>query len=200
IFVDAQDRDQRAWHTLEKVVNASVEEQRRARRWGIFFKLLTFIYLFVALALFLPRGDMSVVGGGKYTAIVRVDGLIADGEAASANNIVAGLRRAFEDENAVAVVLAINSPGGSPVQSGYVYDEVKRLRAKYPDKKLYAAIADLGASGAYYIAAAADAIYADQASLVGSIGVISSSFGFTGLMERVGVERRLFIGGENKAL
>lgn len=198
--MDNSAQDQRAWQALEKVVNASLDEQRRSRRWSVFFKLLTFIYLFVALALFLPRDDMAKVGGGKHTAVVRVDGVIADGELASANNIVSGLRRAFEDENAVAVVLAINSPGGSPVQSGYVYDEIRRLRTKYPEKKVYAVIADIGASGAYYIASAADAIYADRASLVGSIGVISASFGFTGLMDKLGVERRLFTGGENKAL
>jgi protease-4 len=198
--MDDQERDQRAWQTLERVVTASMDEQHRARRWGIFFKLLTFIYIFAALALFLPRGEVQSVAGGKYTAVVRVDGVIADGEVASASNIISGLRRAFEDKHAVAVILAINSPGGSPVQAGYVYDEIKRLRGKYPDKKVYAVIADIGASGAYYIAAAADAIYADQASLVGSIGVISASFGFTGLMEKLGVERRLFIGGENKAL
>lgn len=198
--MDNQSRDERAWQTLEKVVNASMDEQRRARRWGIFFKLLTFAYIFIALVLFMPRGEMSAIGGGKHTAVVKIDGVIADGELASASNINTGLRRAFEDKNAVAIMLAINSPGGSPVQAGYVYDEIKRLRAKYPDKKVYAVIADIGASGAYYIASAADAIYADQASLVGSIGVISASFGFTGLMEKLGVERRLFIGGENKAM
>ena len=198
--MDNQSRDERAWQTLEKVVTASMEEQRRARRWGIFFKLLTFAYIFAALFLFVPRNELNAAGGGKHTAVVKIDGVIADGELASASNIVGGLRRAFEDKNAVAVLLAINSPGGSPVQAGYVYDEIKRLRAKYPDKKVYAVIADVGASGAYYIAAAADQIYADQASLVGSIGVISASFGFTGLMDKLGVERRLFTGGENKAM
>jgi protease IV len=192
--------DEKAWRTLEKVLNASLDEQRRARRWSIFFKALTFIYLFVALALFLPRDRMSPVSGGEHTALVRVEGVIADDQLASADNIALGLRRAFEDKNAKAVLLAINSPGGSPVQAGYVYNEIKRLRGLHPDKKVYAVIADLGASGGYYIAAAADHIYADQASLVGSIGVISSSFGFTGTMEKLGVERRLFTAGENKAL
>jgi protease-4 len=183
------------------VVAASLVEQRRARRWGVFFKLLTFAYLIALLVIVVPRGDIGAVGKtSPHTAMVRIEGPIADQELASANNIARGLRRAFEDKHAVAVLLAINSPGGSPVQSGQVYDEIKRLRAKYPDKKVYAAISDLGASGAYYIAAAADQIYADQASLVGSIGVISSSFGFTGLMEKLGVERRLFTAGENKAM
>ena len=194
-------QNERAWQTLEKVVNSSLVEQRRARRWGVFFKLLTFAYILVALVLLVPRGDFDGVGKtSAHTAMVRIEGMIADQEVASADNIARGLRRAFEDKHAVAVLLAINSPGGSPVQAGQVYDEIKRLRAKYPDKKVYAAISDLGASGAYYIAAAADQIYADQASLVGSIGVISSSFGFTDLMHKIGVERRLFTAGENKAM
>ncbi len=197
----AEDREsERAWRVLEKVVSGSLDEQRRARRWGIFFKLLTFAYLFAAIWLFVPRDGLTSVSATSFTALVRVDGVIAPNELASANNIVAGLRAAFEDERSKAVMLVINSPGGSPVQSGYVYSEIRRLRDKYPDKKLYAVIGDIGASGAYYIAAAADAIYADQASLVGSIGVISGSFGVTGLMEKLGVERRLITAGENKAL
>jgi protease-4 len=197
-MAESQQSD-RAWQTLEKVVTASLDEQRRGRRWGILFKALTFLYLFVALWLFYPRASMPLPGE-NYVGLVRVEGPIADGEAASADNIAQGLRKAFEDKRATAVLLSINSPGGSPVQAGYVYNEIKRLRAKYPDKKVYAVIRDIGASGAYYIAAAADYIYADQASLVGSIGVISASFGFTELMEKIGVERRLFTSGENKAM
>lgn len=197
----ADDRDsERAWRVLEKVVSGSLDEQRRARRWGIFFKLLTFVYLFAAIWLFVPRDGIKPVSADSYTGLVRVEGVIASDELASADNIAAGLRAAFEDERAKAVILAINSPGGSPVQSGYIYNEIRRLRGEYPDKKLYAVISDIGASGAYYIAAAADAIYADQASLVGSIGVISGSFGVTGLMEKLGVERRLITAGDNKAL
>jgi protease-4 len=194
-------QNERAWQMLEKVVSGSLDEQRRARRWSVFFKLLTFAYLITALVLVMQRGDLGAVGkSGPHTAMVRIEGTIADKEVASADNIVRGLRRAFEDRNAKAVLLAINSPGGSPVQAGLVYEEIQRLRAKYPDRKVYAVISDLGASGAYYIAAAADQIYADQASLVGSIGVISSSFGFTGLMQKLGIERRLFTAGENKAM
>jgi protease-4 len=193
-------QEDRAWQVLEKVVNHSVTEQRRARRWGIFFKLLTFVYLFGAVWLFYPRTGVKPITAESYTAMVRVDGIIAPEELASANNISAGLRKAFADKRSTAVLLAINSPGGSPVQAGYVYNEIKRLRQKHPEKEIYAVIADVGASGAYYIAAAADHIYADPASLVGSIGVISASFGVTGLMEKAGVERRLFTGGENKAL
>lgn len=197
----ADERDgERAWSVLEKVVNSSLDEQRRARRWGIFFKLLTFAYLFAAVWMFFPRDSIKPVSADSYVGVVHVDGVIAADELASADNIVTGLRAAFEDEHVKAVMLAINSPGGSPVQSGYVYNEIRRLRDKYPDKKLYAVIGDIGASGAYYIAAAADAIYADQASLVGSIGVISGSFGVTGLMDKLGVERRLVTAGENKAM
>ncbi|UTW05345.1 signal peptide peptidase SppA [Amphritea atlantica] len=176
------------------------KEQRAARRWGIFFKLLTFGYLFVILGIYLFADTFTpdMDEGGEHTAVVQVKGVIADGEDASADHIIGALRRAFEDEGSKAIILRINSPGGSPVQSGYVYDEVKRLRALHPEKKVYAVILDIGASGAYYIAASADEIYADKASLVGSIGVVSSGFGFVDLMEKVGVERRNLISGENK--
>ncbi|MBA4502251.1 signal peptide peptidase SppA [Marinobacterium sp. 3-1745] len=176
-------------------------EQRRSRRWGIFFKLLTFVYLFSLLGMFFIGKDLggSKVVAADHTAIVEVKGPIMDGEDASADTIIAALRDAFEAEHSKAVVLRINSPGGSPVQSGYVYDEIKRLRELNPEKKVYAVITDIGASGAYYIAAAADEIYADKASLVGSIGVISSSFGFVDLIEKLGVERRTLTAGENKA-
>src|SRR5690606_22691489 len=185
----------------EKAVLAGVQEQRRARRWGIFFKLLTFIYLFVALVMLLPAFDLqkSAARGLEHTALVEVRGMIADEEAASADNIVTALRAAFEDPKTKGVVLRINSPGGSPVQSGYIYDEIRRLRELHKDIKVYAVIADLGASGAYYIASAADEIYADKASLVGSIGVTAASFGFVDAMSKLGVERRVYTSGEHKA-
>ncbi|WP_339510018.1 signal peptide peptidase SppA [Pseudomonas sp. RL_15y_Pfl2_60] len=194
--------DAKSWKLLEKTLLAGVQEQRRSRRWGIFFKLLTFIYLFVALALFSPMlklGKGAGDVGGAHTALIEVRGVIADKEAASADNIVGSLRAAFEDENTKGVILRINSPGGSPVQSGYIYDEIKRLRGEHPDVKLYAVISDIGASGAYYIASAADQIYADKASLVGSIGVTAASFGFVGLMDKLGVDRRVYTSGEHKA-
>ncbi|AYC33410.1 S49 family peptidase [Pseudomonas cavernae] len=193
--------DGKSWQLLEKTLLASVEEQRRSRRWGIFFKLLTFIYLFGAMALFSPMFDLEsgAVRSGKHTALIEVRGMIADKEAASADNVVGSLRKAFEDPSTKGVILRINSPGGSPVQSGYIYDEIRRLRGEHPDIKLYAVIADLGASGAYYIASAADAIYADKASLVGSIGVTAASFGFVGVMEKLGVDRRVYTSGEHKA-
>ncbi|MCP5160480.1 MAG: S49 family peptidase [Hahellaceae bacterium] len=175
-------------------------EQRRARRWGIFFKLLTFVYLFSLLLIFKAEVDPKVHHGGEsFTAFVDVNGVIAAGEDANADDIVSGLRDAFDDPGTAAIIMRINSPGGSPVQAGYVYDEIKRLRQLHPDTKLYAVISDLGASGAYYIAAAADAIYADKASLVGSIGVVASGFGFVESMEKLGVERRTYTAGEHKA-
>ncbi|MBD9398054.1 signal peptide peptidase SppA [Pseudomonas sp. PDM11] len=192
--------DPKSWKLLEKTLLASVHEQRRSRRWGIFFKLLTFIYLFGALALFSPL--ISNQGSGSsspHTAVIEVRGMIADKEAASADNIVGSLRAAFKDPNTKGVILRINSPGGSPVQSGYVYDEIRRLRGENPNIKVYAVISDLGASGAYYIASAADQIYADKASLVGSIGVTAASFGFVDTMEKLGVERRVYTSGEHKA-
>lgn len=193
--------EQKSWKLLEKTLLAGVQEQRRARRWGIFFKLLTFVYLFGILVLFTPLMDMDAAAtrSGNHTALVEVRGVIADQEAASADNLIKSLREAFKDPKTKAVVMRINSPGGSPVQAGYVYDEIRRLRAEHPNTKLYAVITDLGASGAYYIASAADEIYADKASLVGSIGVTAAGYGFVGAMEKLGVERRSYTAGEHKA-
>ncbi len=198
---DKAKEDKKAWELLEKAVLASVQEQRRARRWGIVFKTLTFVYLFGVALLFSP---MIGVEGRKalnvpHTAVIEVRGMIADRQEASADNLVTSLRRAFEDDNTRGIVLRINSPGGSPVQAGYVYDEIKRLRALNPAVPVYAVITDLGASGAYYIAAAADAIYADKASLVGSIGVTAAGFGFVEALDKLGIERRSYTAGEHKS-
>lgn len=196
----AKPASEKEWRLLEKLVMSSVLEQRRARRWGIFFKVLTFAYLFVILALFSNPIEHSAVGSNKpHTAIIDIVGVISADEAASADNIVTSLRDAFDEPNAKAVILRINSPGGSPVQAGYIYDEIKRLKALKPEKRVYAVIADIGASGGYYIAAAADAIYADKASLVGSIGVTAAGFGFVGAIEKLGVERRNYTSGEHKS-
>jgi protease-4 len=186
------------WKLIEKVVTGLQDEQRKSRRWGIFFKLVMLAYV-VAIFFVIksPVGGAAHSGDEPYAAIIEVNGVIAAAEDASADNIITALRDAFEDEQVLGVVLRINSPGGSPVQSGYVYDEIKRLKA-IRELPVYAVISDLGASGAYYIAAAADEIYADKASLVGSIGVVGSSFGFTGVMEKLGVERRLYTSGEHK--
>ncbi|KPY53057.1 Peptidase S49, SppA [Pseudomonas syringae pv. solidagae] len=189
----------KSWKLLEKTLLASVQEQRRARRWGIFFKLLTFAFLFVAVIVPMLDFEGSTSRRSSHTALIDVQGVIADKEAASAENIVTALQKAFEDEKTKGVILRINSPGGSPVQSGYVYDEIRRLRAAKPDIKVYAVITDLGASGAYYIASAADQIYADKASLVGSIGVTAAGFGFVGAMDKLGVDRRTYTSGEHKA-
>ncbi|MAR92914.1 MAG: signal peptide peptidase SppA [Pseudomonadota bacterium] len=195
-------RTSKEWKLIEKMVMASQDEQRKARRWGIFFKSLTFVYLFVMLMVFNPGmwGSDGVSVGSPHTALVDVKGMIMDDSEASADRLVKGLRDAFEAEQSKGVILRVNSPGGSPVQSGLVYREVQRLKAVHPDKKVYAVITDIGASGAYYISASADEIYADPASLVGSIGVVSDGFGFVEAMDKVGVERRVFSSGDNKAM
>ena len=189
----------REWKLIEKLVMSLQSEQRKSRRWGIFFKLLTFVYLFALFFMLKSPFEEGLSGvATDHTAVIEVSGPIAADTEASADNIIAGLREAFENPAAKAIVLRINSPGGSPVQSGYVNDEMERLRAKYPEKQVYAVIMDIGASGAYYIAVGADQIYADKASLVGSIGVVSGGFGFTGIMDKLGIDRRLYAAGENK--
>lgn len=176
-----------------------LKEQRRARRWGIFFKCLAALYLLGLLGLSLESSQgPSHLGKDRVTALVDVQGVIAEGAPASADNVIKGLRAAFEDEATVGVIVRINSPGGSPVQAGYINDEIKRLRAKYPKKKLFAVIQDICASGGYYVAAAAEEIHADKASLVGSIGVRMDSFGFVEALDRLGIERRLLTAGEHK--
>ena len=189
----------------EDIVNrlafAALNEQRRSRRWNIFFKTLFIAYLFlIFFALYLPQETGPGIKVGKHTALVDFSGMIAANTEANADNLVGGLRAAFEDKNTVGVILRINSPGGSPVQAGYVYDEILRLREKYPDTKLYAVITDMAASGGYYVAAAADEIYADKASVVGSIGVLMNSFGFVDAMDKLGVERRLYTAGDHKGM
>ena len=190
---------------IEKILLQNSEEQRKTRRIGVVFKSLTFLYLFFVLFAFLPQTQGFLAKTGKYddhpqhTALLTIDGTIASEQPANANAIVSGLRNAFEDEATKAVLLKINSPGGSPVQAGYIYDEIIRLRAEHPTIKVYAVIAELGASAAYYIAAAADEIYADKASLVGSIGVTGAGFGFVDAIDKLGVERRNFTSGEHKS-
>ncbi len=193
---------EKEWKLIEKLLGQAQEEHRKSRRWGVFFKVLTFVYLFVLLAVMLNgrSGGSSLAVAEEHVAVVTVNGVIAPDQDASADLIVTGLTRAFEAENSKAVLLKINSPGGSPVQSNQVYNAIKRLRAEYPDKKVYAAITDVGASGAYYIASAADEIYADPASIVGSIGVIMAGFGLEEAADKLGVERRVLTAGNNKAI
>jgi protease-4 len=199
------DPDPPRWEreVLEKVALKAIDEQRRTRHWNALFRLLWFVFAFLILA-----GMLGWLGGGekegrsagvgRHTAVVDLEGVIGVEDKASADHLIKGLNRAFKDSNTAGVVLRINSPGGSPVQAGYVNDEIRRLRAKYPSIPLHAVVQDLCASGGYYIAVAADRIYVDKASLVGSIGVIMGGFGFVGTMDKLGMERRAYASGDNK--
>lgn len=184
---------------LEKVALAAIDEQRRARRWGIFFKLLGFAYLTAVLMTIVDWEAVQPEGeGGKHTALVEMQGVIQAKGDVNADDVVSALQAAFDDKRAAGVILRINSPGDSPVQAGIITDEIARLRVKHTDKPLYVVVEDICASGGYYVAAAADKIYVDKASIVGSIGVLMDGFGFTGSMDKLGVERRLLTAGENK--
>ena len=183
---------------LEKIALASLQEQRAKRRWGIFFKLALLSYLVVVLVLVVDWGGPEKLVDGKHTALINLRGTIDAGGDASADKVNGALQSAFEDKGTAGVIMRINSPGGSPVQSGIVYDEIRRLRTKYPQIPLYVVVEDVCASGGYYIASAADKIFVDKASIVGSIGVLMDGFGFTGTMEKLGVERRLLTAGVNK--
>ncbi|MFZ9406972.1 MAG: S49 family peptidase [Burkholderiaceae bacterium] len=185
--------------TIEKVLLAHVNEQRRARRWSIAMRMLTLLVLAGLGALFTglwPVPDMA--RATRHTALIDIDGVIEAQGPASADALISSLRAAFKDATTAGVVLRINSPGGSPVQAGQVHDEIRRLRAEHPEVPVHAVIDEICASGGYYIAAAAEKIFVDKASLVGSIGVLMDGFGFTGLMDKAGVERRLITAGENK--
>jgi protease-4 len=187
-------------HVMAQVTGEMMRDRRTDRRWRLAGRLAWFL-----LALAIVWGLVSAQRGkastpnGPHTALVEIRGEIASEGDASAENIVSALRSAFEEKNAVAVVMRINSPGGSPVQAGIVYDEIKRLKAQY-HKKIYAVCEEVCASGAYYMAVGADEIYVDKASIVGSIGVLMDGFGFTGTMEKLGVERRLITAGANKGM
>lgn len=184
---------------LEKIALEAVNEQRRARRWGIFFKLLGFVYVTVLLATLVDWDNFAGDGeGSRHTALVEMHGVIQAKGDANADDIVSALQSAFDDKHAAGVILRINSPGGSPVQAGIITDEMKRLRGKHPEKPLYVVVEDICASGGYYVASAADKIFVDKASIVGSIGVLMDGFGFTGSMDKLGVDRRLLTAGENK--
>jgi protease-4 len=182
---------------LEKLALSAIQEQRRSRHWSILFKTLGFLYLFILL--FLAAGWFGGDGVSitEHTALVDLQGVIA-ADQASADSVISSLQNAFEDKKTKGVVLRINSPGGSPVQAGQIYDEIRRLRTLHPKTPLYAVIDDICASGGYYVAAGADRIFVDKASIVGSIGVLMDGFGFTQTMEKLGVERRLLTAGENK--
>lgn len=183
--------------TLEKLAFAALDEQKTRRRWGIFFKAIGFVYLLVVLFAVVDWGG-DAEHQVRHTAMVSLNGVIQSKGEANAEKLMAALQSAFEEKNSVGVVLRINSPGGSPVQAGMINDEIRRLRAKYPEKPLYAVVEDMCASGGYYVAVAADKIYVNKASIVGSIGVLMDGFGFTNTMDKLGVERRLLTAGENK--
>jgi protease IV len=184
---------------LERVALELLRHQQAERRWRVFFRLAWLGLAAAVLWLGFYQRNTTATSSTPHTAVVEVRGEIAADSEASAEMLVAALRNAFEDEAAQAVVLRINSPGGSPVQSGMINDEILRLKAKHK-KKVYAVVEEMCASGAYYIAVAADEIYVDKASIVGSIGVLMDGFGFSGLMGKLGVERRLLTAGENKAM
>jgi len=185
---------------LEKLAFETLAEQRRNRRWKIILNLgwLSFVFLLLFVAMGWTGGKREAGALEKHTSLVELKGVIAADSKASADKIIGALQQAYKDKNTQGVVLRINSPGGSPVQAGYINDEIRRLRAKHTDIPLYVVVQDICASGGYYVAAAADKIYVDKASIVGSIGVLMDGFGFTGAMEKLGVERRLITAGQNK--
>ena len=185
--------------TIEKLAFSAIAEQKRTRRWGIFFKSLTFIYLFVLLFYALdlmPSGKSSI----NHTAMIDIQGVIGSSDEVNADSFISSLQDAYDNEHTKGIILRINSPGGSPVQAGIINDEIKRQRKLHTKVPVYAAVEDVCASGGYYIAVAADKIFVDKASIVGSIGVLMDGFGFTGTMQKFGVDRRLMTAGENKAM
>ncbi|MBI3286015.1 MAG: S49 family peptidase [Burkholderiales bacterium] len=183
---------------LEKLALEALREQRLRRRWGIFFKFVFLSLILFGLYQFTDYGAAEIENLGRHTALIEIEGNIESEGNGSAQAVIPALNRAFADAGSVGVVVRINSPGGSPVQAGMINDEIGRLRKAYPEKKLYVVVDEMCASGGYYIAAAADKIFVNKASVVGSIGVLMDGFGFTGLMDKVGVERRLMTAGENK--
>ena len=185
---------------IEKLLFTTLQEQRRVRRWKVFFRTLFFVWLFsgIGLLLFTMQPDEGLPE--EYVALVEINGVIASDQDANADSIASSLRTAFEDDKVKAVILRINSPGGSPVQASYIYNEIDRLKELHKNVKVYAVISDMGASAAYYIASAADEIYADESSVVGSIGAYMASFGFVDAMQKIGVTRRFYGAGEHKAL
>lgn len=197
--VAATRKDNWEREVLEKLALEALREQRAKRRWGIFFKLAFLGIVCIVLWRALDLGESAAEVSTSHTALIEIDGQIASGGGSGdADSVIPALNRAFADSGSVGVILRINSPGGSPVQAGMINDEITRLRAEYPKKPIYVVVDEMCASGGYYIAAAATKIFVNKASIVGSIGVLMDGFGFTGLMDKVGVERRLLTAGENK--
>jgi len=183
---------------LEKLAFASLKEQRARRRWGIFFKLSFLLLILFGIVMASGLASKEIETATSHAALIEIEGVIDANGNGSAEVINRALNRAFTDNGSVGVILRINSPGGSPVQAGMINDEIRRLRKAYPKKPLYVVVEEMCASGGYYVAAAADKIYVNKASIVGSIGVLMDGYGFTGLMDKIGVERRLLTAGENK--
>jgi protease-4 len=186
--------------TIEKLAFSAIKEQRRARLWGIFFKSLTFVYLFILLFIAMDWIGKGADVGRDHTALINIQGVIGSNDEVSADSVISSLQSAYKNKRTKGLILRINSPGGSPVQAGIINDEIRRQRKLHPNIPVYAVVEDICASGGYYIAVAADKIYVDKASIVGSIGVLMDGFGFTGAMQKLGVERRLLTAGENKAI
>ncbi|MDE0926426.1 MAG: S49 family peptidase [Methylophilaceae bacterium] len=186
---------------IEKLATSSLDEQKASRRWGIFFKILTFLYLLTILAYavgWVVKDGKAMTG--SHTALIDIAGVIMPGGEVNADAVLGSLTDAYESKGTKGIILRINSPGGSPVQAGIINEEINRQKKLHPEIPVYAVVEDICASGGYYIAAAADKIYVDKASIVGSIGVLMDGYGFTGVMEKVGVERRLMTAGRNKAM
>ena len=197
----AEQDNSNAWQqkTIETLALAGLKEQKAARRWGIFFKVLTFLYLFLLLTLaFGWLGDKN--GSGPHTALIDINGVIEPGGDVNADSVITSLNEAYENHNTKGIILRFNTPGGSPVQAGIINDEIRRQRKLHPTIPVYGVVEDICASGGYYIAVATDKIYVDKGSIVGSIGVLMDGYGFTEAMKKVGVERRLMTAGENKGM
>ena len=184
---------------LERISETAFVEQRKARRWGVFFKLATLIYLSILLFFFISSNDNKIAATGDFTALITINGEISSESEANANDFKRNLNDAYENPGTKGIILSINSPGGSPVQAGIMNDEIIRLKSLYPQIPIYAVVEDICASGAYYIAVATDSIYVDKASIVGSIGVLMDGFGFEQTINKLGIERRLMTAGKNKA-
>ena len=204
VETDAKESGKLAQSVVDRLVFAALKEQTRARRWRVGFMLFFIGYLSVVTTiLIIGKGGTGVGGeadGDMHTAVVKLTGVIANDEAAGAENVIAGLKAAFEHDDTAGIVIEINSPGGSPVQSAYIYDEIMRLKQEHESIPVYAVVVDIAASGGYFVAAAADKIYVNQSSLVGSIGVRMDAFGFVDMMKKLGIERRLLVAGKNKGL
>lgn len=200
-----EDKKNKNWEreAIEKLAFAGVTELRRTRRWGIFFKSLMFVYLAVVLGIGLyPSFKQSLGGddGDGHTAIINITGMIAEDKSANANSIIKSLRNAVKNDDTKGIILHVNSPGGSPVQSSYIYNEIRKIKSENPELPIYAVASDICASGGYFIASAADKIYVNPSSLIGSIGVLMDGFGFVDTMKKLGIERRLVTSGAHKAL